>query len=159
MVSERAAAQNEVVGRVYYYHNDHLMTPVFMTASNGWAVWTLAQGPFEDYLVNTDHDGDGVHVYNPFRFPGQYSDPETNDMFWYNWNRWYMPELGRYAQADITGVHSFSKYFKNSKFNKTNFFLSRYGLNFANTFSYSINNGCHHASFGLMTLFKTIIAT
>ena len=82
------------------------MTPVFMTASNGWAVWTLAQGPFEDYLVNTDHDGDGVHVYNPFRFPGQYSDSETNDMFWYNWNRYYIPELGRYGQGEIINAGS-----------------------------------------------------
>jgi len=71
MVSERAAAQSEVGGRVYYYHNDHLMTPVFMTDSSGWAVWTLAQGPFDDYLVNTDHDGDKIRVYNPFRFPAQ----------------------------------------------------------------------------------------
>jgi len=106
MVSERAAAQTEVGGRVYYYHNDHLMTPVFMTDSSGWAVWTLAQGPFEDYLVNTDHDGDKVNVYNPFRFPGQYSDPETNDMFWYNWNRYYVPELGRYGQGDPIGLYA-----------------------------------------------------
>jgi len=40
-----------------------------MTNAEGYAVWTLAQGPFDMFLINSDHDEDKVHVYNPSRFP------------------------------------------------------------------------------------------
>jgi len=38
----------------------------------------------------------------PFRFPGQYQDPEDElyNNIHYNWHRWYIPAFGRYNRAD-----------------------------------------------------------
>jgi len=38
----------------------------------------------------------------PFRFPGQYQDPEDElyNNIYYNWHRWYIPGIGRYNRAD-----------------------------------------------------------
>ena len=58
-----------------------------------------------DYWFSTgitigDLETTGIVWLVPFRFPGQYQDITDNlDMF-YNWNRWYMPGMGRYTQAD-----------------------------------------------------------
>jgi len=50
---------------------------------------------------------DGIVWSVPFRFPGQYQDPEDElyNNIYYNWHRWYMPGLGRYNRADpiLTG--------------------------------------------------------
>jgi len=76
------------------------MTPVFMTDSKGDVVWTMTGGPFNQNQLNTDPDDDGEEVNNPFRFPGQYADSETDNILSYNWNRYYIPQLGRYNRVD-----------------------------------------------------------
>jgi len=45
---------------------------------------------------------DGIVWEVPFRFPGQYQDPEDElyNNIYYNWHRWYMPGFGRYNRAD-----------------------------------------------------------
>jgi len=110
-----------------------------MTDAKGYAVWTMAQRPFDVFLINTDHDGDKVNVYNPFRFPGQYSDPETNDMFWYNWNRYYAPELGRYNKAEIINIGSLQVPRHNSTGKKIAKYML-YNPELQNNYNYAVNN-------------------
>jgi len=63
--------------------------------------------------INEDFDSTGIVVGNnndtkitwtvPFRFPGQYQDPELEGVIFYNWNRYYSPAIGRYNRADPAG--------------------------------------------------------
>jgi hypothetical protein len=49
-------------------------------------------------------------VTNPIRFPAQHDDSDTKDIrsliinnangLYYNWNRWYNPDVGRYVEVD-----------------------------------------------------------
>ena len=81
--------------QIYYYHNDHLGTPRVLTDQTGAVVWDVDYTPFGEissYVTNT------LPVDQPFRFPGQYNDQMTG--LYYNWNRYYMPEIGRYNRVD-----------------------------------------------------------
>jgi RHS repeat-associated protein len=80
---------------IFYYHNDHLGTPRVLTDQTGVVVWDVDHTPFGDissYVTNT------LPVDQPFRFPGQYQDTMTG--LYYNWNRYYIPETGRYNRVD-----------------------------------------------------------
>jgi RHS repeat-associated protein len=79
-------------GQYYYYHNDHLGTPLKMTAASGQTVWEANYSAFgqADIIIN--------QVTNNLRLPGQYYDAETG--LHYNFQRYYAPELGRYLQTD-----------------------------------------------------------
>ena len=77
---------------VYYFHNDHLGTPKAMTDSTGAVVWDAVYKPFGEI------DSLSATVENNFRFPGQYQDELTE--LYYNHNRYYMPQLGRYNRVD-----------------------------------------------------------
>ena len=82
---------------IYYYHNDHLGTPRILTDQTGAVVWDVDYAPFGEisaYVTNS------LPTDQPFRFPGQYSDQMTG--LYYNWNRYYMPEVGRYNRVDLT---------------------------------------------------------
>ena len=88
---------------LYFYHSDHLGTPLFLTDTDGVVVWRGEYLPFgEVFTEDTDPDGDGVEVEQPFRFPGQYEDAETG--LYYNYFRDYDPALGRYVEADPIGL-------------------------------------------------------
>ena len=88
---------------LYYYHSDHLGTPLFLTDTDGVVVWRGEYLPFgEVFSEDKDPDGDGVDVEQPFRFPGQYEDVETG--LYYNYFRDYDPALGRYVEADPIGL-------------------------------------------------------
>lgn len=81
---------------IYFYHTDHLGTPIMMTDTNGNKVWEGEFLPFgEAYSVSGT-------VTNNLRFPGQYYDEETG--LYYNWHRDYAPEVGRYIEADPIGL-------------------------------------------------------
>jgi uncharacterized protein RhaS with RHS repeats len=68
---------------VYYYHNDHLGTPMLMTDESGSIVWEGEFLPFgEAYSVTGN-------ITNNLRFPGQYYDEETG--LHYNYFRDYKP--------------------------------------------------------------------
>ena len=103
---------------VYYYHNDHLGTPLLMTSSSGSTVW---QGEFKPFGESVSVSGS---ITNNLRFPGQYYDSETD--LHYNYFRDYKAEIGRYVEADPIGLdkgrnHLFF-YVKNSPVNLIDFF-------------------------------------
>lgn len=99
---------NERAEEVYYYHSDHLGTPLFMTNSTGQKVWSEELLPFgEGYDINEDVDGNQVHVVNNLRFPGQYYDAETGTH--YNYFRDYNPIIGRYIESDPLLLRFFYK--------------------------------------------------
>jgi RHS repeat-associated protein len=81
---------------LYYYHNDHLGTPLRLTNADKAIVWAGELKPF----------GEAVNVYglvtNNLRFPGQHFDRES--MLHYNNYRDYDPSLGRYIQFDPLGL-------------------------------------------------------
>jgi len=88
---------------IFFYHTDHVGTPLMMTDSTGKVVWKAESLPFgETVSVNEDVDGDGVKVINNLRFPGQYADAETG--LHYNLARDYQPIIGRYIQSDPIGL-------------------------------------------------------
>jgi len=76
----------------YYYHNDHLGTPLKISDQNGAVVWATDYKPFGTVVVST------AAITNNFRFPGQYYDDESG--LHYNYNRYYDPDIGRYLRAD-----------------------------------------------------------
>jgi RHS repeat-associated protein len=80
---------------IYYYHNDHLGTPQKMTNASRQVVWDAVYEPFGAIASLTQQ---GTGFYNDFRFPGQYEDEGTG--MYYNWNRYYIPEIGRYNRVD-----------------------------------------------------------
>jgi len=80
----------------YYFHNDHLGTPVMMSNVSGATVWVASYSSFGEAAVEPTS-----RVTNNLRFPGQYYDSETG--LHYNWYRYYDPETGRYIMADPIG--------------------------------------------------------
>jgi len=81
---------------IYYYHFDHLGTPIMLTDSNQAIVWDATYDPFGKATVTT------AIITNNLRFPGQYYDSETG--LHYNWHRYYWPETGRYVSADLWNI-------------------------------------------------------
>ena len=79
-----------------YLHSDHLYTPRLGTDEFQSTVWQWESDAFgnsvpqvESALVN-------------LRFPGQYFDSESG--LFYNWNRYYDSDLGRYVTSDPIGL-------------------------------------------------------
>lgn len=83
-------------GTVTNLHSDHLYTPRLGTDSTQATVWQWESPAFG----NAEPQIEGVVVN--LRFPGQYFDAESG--LYYNWNRYYDPELGRYVTSDPIGL-------------------------------------------------------
>jgi RHS repeat-associated protein len=81
---------------VYYFHNDHLGTPQVLTNDSQAIAWKAVYTPFGGAVTSI------ATVENPFRFPGQYYDPETG--LHYNYFRYYNPQTGRYITPDPIGL-------------------------------------------------------
>jgi len=81
---------------VYYFHNDHLGTPQVLTDDSQAIAWKAVYTPFGEAVTSI------ATVENPFRFPGQYYDPETG--LHYNYFRYYNPQTGRYITPDPIGL-------------------------------------------------------
>ncbi len=94
-------------GYVYYYHLDHIGLPRALTNQNGQVVWSTTARPYGDIVESATNDPlSGRVVVTNLRLPGQYDERLFQmagiDMQgpYYNWNRWYLPSLGRYMELD-----------------------------------------------------------
>ncbi|MFT5419325.1 MAG: RHS repeat-associated protein [Candidatus Endobugula sp.] len=81
---------------VYYYHNDHIGTPIAMTDENQNVVWQANYTAFGNAELTV------TAVGNNLRFAGQYFDQESG--LHYNYFRYYDPKTGRYTQSDPIGL-------------------------------------------------------
>ncbi len=81
----------------YGVHSDHLGRPEVITAPDRTVVWRAVNGPFDRRVVSNTL-GTDINL----GFPGQYFDRETG--LWYNRKRYYDPAIGRYLQADPSGM-------------------------------------------------------
>ncbi len=78
-----------------YLHPDHLGTPKYGTNTGGSQVWAANADAFG---VGTPSGSRTVNI----RMPGQYYDSESG--LFYNWNRYYSPDIGRYISSDPIGL-------------------------------------------------------
>jgi RHS repeat-associated protein len=99
--------------RVYYIHADHLGMPRRLTNSQGSVVWSAKAQPYGEVAESVAADpATGQVVVTNLRLPGQYDER----LFaaagisglqgpYYNWNRWYLPSMGRYMELDPIALH------------------------------------------------------
>jgi RHS repeat-associated protein len=92
---------------VYYAHLDHLGQPRALTNAGGQIVWSTFQRPYGEVLEKTTTDPlSGMTVVTNLRLPGQYDERLFQQAGlnmqgpYYNWNRWYLPSVGRYMEPD-----------------------------------------------------------
>lgn len=83
--------------KITYLHTDHLATPRKATDEAGDVVWQWDSEAFGNKLP-TANNGITINL----RFPGQYYDSETG--LYYNYYRYYDPEIGRYITSDPIGL-------------------------------------------------------
>ena len=89
--------------KLFFIHPDHLNTPRLVADSIGTTVWRWDnQEPFGADTPNGDPENTGTTFDLPLRFPGQYSDKETDRA--YNYFRYYDAATGRYVQSDPIGL-------------------------------------------------------
>jgi len=80
----------------FFYQNDRLGTPVYLTSINGSIVWSAVYEAYGRGVVEGSSEID-----NNLRLPGQYYDSETG--LHYNYYRSYDPRIGRYIETDPLG--------------------------------------------------------
>jgi len=83
-------------GGITNLHSDHLYTPRLGTNELQSTVWQWESPAFG----NAEPQVEATTVN--LRFPGQYADSESG--LYYNWNRYYDPEIGRYVTSDPIGL-------------------------------------------------------
>jgi RHS repeat-associated protein len=96
-----------VAGYTYYFHLDHLGQPRALTNQNGsTTVWNAVPArPYGDIAESPGVDPlNGRTVVTNLRLPGQYDERLLAGIGiqgpYYNWNRWYLPTMGRYMELD-----------------------------------------------------------
>ena len=95
---ETFAPMGKLVGNARYaIITDHLGTPTTMYDAAGTEVWSAS---IDIYGNLRDIAGDKQAC--PFRWPGQYEDPETG--LYYNRFRYYSPDSGHYVNSDPIGL-------------------------------------------------------
>ncbi|ANJ67403.1 hypothetical protein A9404_08435 [Halothiobacillus diazotrophicus] len=104
--------ENDRAARLYYLHTDAMGTPRLATDAKQHVVWRWNEDVFgtkastdQERHGHRDHDWDhsrGHGIQVNLRYPGQYYDSETG--LFYNWNRYYDPNTGRYQSSDLIGL-------------------------------------------------------
>lgn len=95
-------------GAPYFFHVDHLNRPRALTSASGQVVWKSNVLPSGEGTEQVEADSaSGRVVVTNLRFPGQYDErlfaaAGIGGMQgpYYNWNRWYLPGVGRYLELD-----------------------------------------------------------
>lgn len=106
--------------RISYLHTDAMGTPRLATNDKQQVVWRWNADAFgvDRHVTSHGRDDDRDHDRHDWnqlphedaghtmqmnlRYPGQYYDEETG--LFYNWNRYYDPDLGRYRTSDPIGL-------------------------------------------------------
>ncbi|WP_051303292.1 RHS repeat-associated core domain-containing protein [Psychromonas aquimarina] len=94
---------SDTAARIIYIHADHLNTPRKATDSNGQLVWQWQSDAFGKGLPDEDVNQDETLTQIDLRFPGQIYDAESG--LYYNYYRYYDPQLGRYITSDPIGLN------------------------------------------------------
>jgi len=92
-------------GYAYYVHADAIGLPRALTNEAGRVVWSASTRPYGDLVETTTPDPqNGRTVVTNLRLPGQYDERLLGSVGlqgpYYNWNRWYLPGVGRYLEPD-----------------------------------------------------------
>ena len=82
---------------------NHLQTPKYALNNSQSVIWKAEYQSYGKAVIDNDVDNNGTTFILNQRFPGQYSDDETG--LYYNWNRSYNPETGRYTVSDPIGTN------------------------------------------------------
>jgi len=96
-------AEVDSSGALVYVHTDHLGTPRLATGPSQVVVWRWVSDAFGTNAVDEDPDGDLSLTTIHHRFAGQYFDEESG--LYYNWNRYYESQSGRYITSDPIGLN------------------------------------------------------
>jgi RHS repeat-associated protein len=96
-LGNRPVATMQADGSVHWLHTERLGAPAVASDSNKAVVWSTTYPPFGS--ISTP-----VTIVQNLRLPGQEFDLDTG--LHQNLFRNYVPAIGRYTQADPTGVHT-----------------------------------------------------
>lgn len=94
------------VPELAYVQPDHLGTPrVVIDPVRNVSIWEWSNKSevFGNQIPSADPDGDGLSFLLALRFPGQQATDASG--FFYNSQREYDPEVGRYSQGDPLGLN------------------------------------------------------
>jgi RHS repeat-associated protein len=118
--SRRSSHERDAAGasRAFAIHADAIGLPRALTSPSGATVWTAKPArPYGDVLETTTPDPEtGRTVVTNLRLPGQYDERLLGSVGLqgpnYNWNRWYLPSVGRYLELDpIAKAGGFNGFF------------------------------------------------
>ena len=88
--------------RIVYLHTDHLNSPRKASDAQGKTVWSWTSDAFGSSAPNENVAVSGEKTIVNLRLPGQYLDAESG--LYYNGQRYYDPQNGRYVQSDPIGM-------------------------------------------------------
>jgi RHS repeat-associated protein len=90
--------QEQAPIEIYFYHCDHLGTPIALTDRQGQIVWAAKYDPWG----NIQEEYNPYNINQDIRLPGQHHDWETG--LYYNRHRYYDPKIGAYINQDLIGL-------------------------------------------------------
>jgi RHS repeat-associated protein len=134
--------------KLYFIHVDHLNTPRLVADEQQRTVWRWDQTePFGNDAPNENPDSLGSFDL-PLRFPGQYKDRETG--LYYNYFRHYDAGLGRYIEADPTGLEAGLLLYGYVQANPLSY-IDPLGLDVRVSIFHGMAGGLGHVGIGLVT--------